>query len=523
MPSSLIPLHINRPGVLGVNTQDSEGVLPGEFATVAQNLTLDSKGRLRVRPGSYKLGTSGGYGEQLVCLPANGEPKYYYATTSRTVYQLDTDSLSGTYGQWVQCTVQTNPSGYWRGLNGSYWWAELGGKVFMSAIGAPNQGAWSGYQSTDLGQFNYTTGAPYFRHCIAAGGRIFGVSSTSVYWSGLLDVTDWTYGGAGGAGYIDLRNVWPEGDIPWGIAVYNNFLVIFGKGNILVYTGWDDDPSTNMVLHDTIPGIGLIHAKTIQSTGNDLLFVSAGGVASLGRVIQEKSMPLSLVTPQVQDDIRAALNAGVWTSDEISSAYSKRLGLYVVHGPVGDSFVVHTKQRDAQGFMPVTTESTWDVVANDPGEELMLVDYASASVGPCRINLDYSWDRMADETDTTGGTILATATYTSGWLDFSEVDLADREKILKELRVLFEGTVDQAVENNQYSVYLYADYDDSTAVWSSTGNVLPWTTGFDVHKKVFDVGGEYEVLKIKITLSEPESRAVLSKLSFMAKAGKVTL
>lgn len=526
MPSGLIPLHVNRPGVLGVNTQDSEGILPGEFATVADNLTLDEKGRLRVRPGTTRLTDSGApaYNEQGWSGIVGATARYFVVRPSKLVEEL----VSGT---WTNDPVNAGIGGV-AASNAVYYFASFNNKVLLFASKPGSAGYLRHVQTTPGGAFNEITASsgavPISEFMMTDWGRVWCLSGQSLYWSGLLDETAWA---TGGAGSLDLRNVWPHGeDTPVALANFNNFLIVFGARSLLIFERPDDDPATNMALVDTIPNIGVTHPKTIQSIGTDLLFMSPSGLMSLGRVIQEKSMPLSVVAPQIRDDMRDAISYSIYTAEEISSAYSERLGWYVVCSATGNApaaFVVHTKQRDAQGFMPVTkmskaftvsSDPIW--VASDPEQGMIIVNMSINTVGDdvCRMNPDVANDLTA--TNETGGYEIGEITYSSGWLNFDEVELGDREKLLKELRVIFEGAGSEA-SKNLLDVELFANYDDTTAVYSYS-STLPYSATQSATTAILDAAGEYDVLKIRITITDPTTRVTLTRLSFYAKAGKIS-
>ena len=70
-------------------------------------------------------------------------------------------------------------------------------------------------------------------------------------------------------------------------------------------TGSISTAAATIFLKDTIEGVGCIERDSVQSTGNDLLFLSNRGVMSLGRLIQEKSLPLRDVSKNVRTDLMA--------------------------------------------------------------------------------------------------------------------------------------------------------------------------------------------------------------------------
>lgn len=140
----------------------------------------------------------------------------------------------------------------------------------------------------------------------------------TIYFSDLQNPSEWQ---TGTSGYLDISAVIPTGDPITALAQYNNFLIIFCRRHIVVYSG-ADDPAT-MKLSDIIVGVGCIARDSVQAVGGtDILFLSETGVQSLMRVIQEKSLPfrdvsknvrdtlMSDVTGEDEDDIKAVYYAG---------------------------------------------------------------------------------------------------------------------------------------------------------------------------------------------------------------------
>ena len=129
----------------------------------------------------------------------------------------------------------------------------------------------------------------------------------TVYFSDLQNPSVWT---TGTAGKLDISAVIQTGEAITALAQHNNFLIIFTKNHIVVYSG-AKDPST-MALQDVITGVGCIARDTVQSVGGtDILFLSSTGVQSLQRVIQEKSLPFRDVSKNVRDDLITLVNGEV--------------------------------------------------------------------------------------------------------------------------------------------------------------------------------------------------------------------
>jgi len=175
--------------------------------------------------------------------------------------------------------------------------------------------------------------APRGDIAIGGFGRLWvsGVAATpnTVYWSDLLIGEGWS---SGSSGSVDLDKVWPDGsDKVTALAMWNGFLIIFGYNSIVLYQGAEDPAS--MVLADTINGVGCVARDTIQVTGTDLLFLSARGLMSLGRIIQEKSNPINDVSKNVRDDVLY-----FWKQEllPVRSAYSAVGSFYLLSFPTNN-------------------------------------------------------------------------------------------------------------------------------------------------------------------------------------------
>ena len=150
----------------------------------------------------------------------------------------------------------------------------------------------------------------------------------TVYFTDIQDPSDWT---TGTAGYLDISAVIPTGDPIVALAQHNNFLIIFCKKHIVIYSG-ADDPAT-ITLNDVITNIGCIARDTVQSVaGTDILFLSDTGVQSLLRLTQERSLPLRDVSKNVRDELMSYVNGEVL--DGIKGIYYPNDAMYLLALPV---------------------------------------------------------------------------------------------------------------------------------------------------------------------------------------------
>ena len=82
---------------------------------------------------------------------------------------------------------------------------------------------------------------------------------------------------------------------------------------------------------------------SVQSTGGDLIFLSDTGVRSLGRLLQEKSLPMRDLTKNVRDDLIEAMAtkfALVGSYNKVRSVYSEINAFYLVSFSVNINYLL---------------------------------------------------------------------------------------------------------------------------------------------------------------------------------------
>ena len=176
---------------------------------------------------------------------------------------------------------------------------------------------------------------------ISAYGRLWAANTastvTKIYWSDLLDGTEWA---AGTSGENDISSIMVKGnDEIVGLGAHNGYLIVFCKSNIIIFGDNDAnnqylDP-TDLKLIEVINGVGCIARDSIQNTGTDIIFLSESGVRSLGRTIQEKSQPMRDISKNVRDDIVQRLES-VTDKGTIKSVYSESNAFYLLAFPTAE-------------------------------------------------------------------------------------------------------------------------------------------------------------------------------------------
>jgi len=306
MAAQLQAIPIIAPGFKGINSEDSPLALDPFYASVADNCVIDKFGRVAAREG-YEAVT--GSVTDLNSKAIEHIDVFRKDDGTAIVFSAGNNKIfTGT-----TTLTDVTPVGYT--ITGNNWvTVSLGGRFFFFQAGHEPlvyENAVDG-----LEKFSDVAGSaePAARSdinggvALAAFGRLwvanFADDKSTIYWSDLLNGTSFT---SGSSGSIDLATVWPSGyDTVVNIAAHNGFLIIFGKDSILVYGG-ADDPSS-MELTDTVKGLGLRCRCGVVNIGTDLLFMSYQGLRSLGRAIQEKSLPISDLSRSVKTELLEILS-----------------------------------------------------------------------------------------------------------------------------------------------------------------------------------------------------------------------
>lgn len=361
MSKNITPFTITAPGFLGLNTQDAPVDLQPGFALEAINCVIDKSGRVAARKGWTPSNTTttdlGSANVEVIAeLIGNDGTSTILCAGNGKLFKLDTSSVTTlttlTYGGGgVAPTITTNNWKFTQ-LNGiaMFWQRGYDPLIYDPSVSTTT--------FRRLSEKSGSLGTVYqCNEAISAYGRVWAADTSTdkqtVVWSDLLTPHIWT---GGTAGSLDLRNVWPVGgDEVIGLAAHNNFLLIFGRRQILIYSG-ADDPST-MKLSDSMTGIGCSSRDSIQNTGEDVIFLANDGVRSLQRTIQEKSSPMRTLSKNVQDDIQSYM--AVETLSNVKAIYSPTNAFYVITFPATSityCFDMRTPLQD--GSSRVTTWAT---------------------------------------------------------------------------------------------------------------------------------------------------------------------
>jgi hypothetical protein len=335
MSDKLETQSIGAPGFKGLNTQDASADLPEGFALVASNCIIDKYGRIGSRKGVVVVEGSSNL-EQI---------KYIDEVKGKVVIATDTAFyINGVSARAAVSGHATQGAVIAIGQNGPET------LVMVSNKDVPL--AFSGTSVAPLAITTYPTGltAADFRPSIIMSGYgrlwVAGLNDKNVvYFSDTLNPLNWT---TGSSGKLDLTTMVGE-DVITGLVAHNNSLIVFLRNNILVYS--NPGNPTNLALYDTINGLGCIAKKSIQRTGEDVIFLSRTGVRSLNRTVQEKSAPLNELSKNVRDELMTAVQDA--TEDNIVSVYSPENSFYLLSIP--EAFITYCFDTRIPGQWRATT------------------------------------------------------------------------------------------------------------------------------------------------------------------------
>ena len=330
-------LSVVSPGFYGLNTQESGITLSPNFAQLTDNVIIDKYGRLGSRKGWQMLTDSGATTLSGAALEFLME----HVNADNSVVTLSGgDNTLFKNGDDIDVLVDITPALYT--VTGNNW---KGASLYDHAMIVQEDHEPIIYTEsaspvtqtmTDYTGVTQSYGSSFPRDVIAAYGRFWAHDRDTVYWSTDIADTAFPAFNGGTSGTLNIASVLPNNvDTIIGLASHNDFLIIFCERNIVIYAG-ASNPLGDFKLSDIIAGVGCVARDSIQSTGGDLIFLSDTGVRSLGRLLQEKSLPMRDLTKNVRDDlIKDLLQERVNSGDlsKVKSAYSEVNAFYLLSFP----------------------------------------------------------------------------------------------------------------------------------------------------------------------------------------------
>lgn len=524
MSKQLQAVAIAAPGFFGLNTQQSGAVAGQGFALKSENCVIDKYGRLGARKGWEYVTTAkdtvagGNVGAEIKGMArfldvAGGElffswsaDKFYTGISDlTTVTPTTTDTIAA--GNWQAASLNDHMYFFQRGYKPLVYSMETGVAVF---------------EDVDAHYFGYkdplTQNTPKGNTALSAYGRLWvadtDTSKTTVYFSDVL--TGWDFN-SGTAGSIDVSAVLTQGtDEIVSLGAHNGNLVVFCKNSIIIYGDGDNFQSsintTALTLVEVIQGVGCVARDSVQNLGDDILFLSANGVRSLSRVVQEKSQPLSDISKNIQDDIVQLIQGEL--SSTIKSVYSPSNSFYLISFlNTGFTYCFNTGGRLEDGSFRV-----------------LLWDGQTANAYLCHNDSMYiaEGDGYAKYSGYADNGDKYSMTYYTTYLDLGEPSAT---KFVKRISATTIGASGQTFVMKVG--YDYEDEYNSYAFTTSAGgivaeygaseyNIGEYTSGTLIDNIQAPAGGTGTVLQVAFEADIDSAELSLQKISVYVKLGKIT-
>lgn len=515
MAKSLQKITMGAPGFYGLNTEISPVEMPPQFAQVANNCIIDNYGRLGARKGFQTQSASvedlGGEEVKRVFEWTSSGSTVLFAVGNNKIFRVDTTTNPND-----TLTELGLPMSY--SITGDNWdFCDFNGEAYFFQAGHAPLLCNSTLNGTDdLDSLDNQSGesspdAPEGNIVLAAYGRLWTAGDTAapstVYWSDTLIGDGWTEGASGS---IDVNTYWPNGfDTVQGLAFHNGYLIIFGMNSILLYSG-ADDPANDLALRDTVAGTGCVARDSIQHTGSDVLFLSSTGVRTLGRTLEQSSIPIGEVTQNVRTELIFQVNM---ESTGINSVYSPEEGFYLlIFEESNHVYCIDMQQVLENGARRIT--------------------YWPGTIFNC-------FCRQSDGTLLTGG-ISGVGVY-NGYLDDDEsyryqyyspaltFGSQGNIKIVKKINPIMIGPSGAAV--SVFWGYGYSSSFSSEVVYLSGGGsaeygvgeygISEYSSGIIVNDRTLNTTGAGEEVTIGIELDINGSRFSLQQISVLALIGRI--
>ena len=307
-------IQVAAPGFMGVNTEGAPTSLDTGWCAIADNAVIDKSGRIGTRKG-YRVLTSDNTDLGTAYINEIHEARYFngdvkkFAVGNNKIFSFDdagvlTDITPGgatiTADEWQITTLRDDTFFFQLGHAPIVWDNSAATCTLVSA------------------HVNYSGTVPEADCAHAAYGRLWAGNTSgdisTLYWSDLLIGAAWT---GGTTGSLDLTYLWPNGnDEIRAIASHNAKLIVFGAQSTLVFGSSSADgrlgnPNTDIFQEDDIGEIGCIGKYAYTVVGDDLWFIDYSGIRSLGRTIQEKSVPIGDISANVRSQFKTEIKLEV--------------------------------------------------------------------------------------------------------------------------------------------------------------------------------------------------------------------
>ena len=511
MSEQLLTTTVQAPGFMGLNLQDSSVSLENGYATVATNCVIDKFGRIGARqgwsPAHTALAGLTGYDVKSISelIDTTGS-SYIVAAGHNKLFKLVGTTLTElTYGGGGTAPTITDDNWQMAPLNGCLYIYQTGHTplVFDPAVSTTT------YRR--ISEKSGYVGTVQSNNCvISAYGRTWSANSSSL--KSTVQFSDLLAGhvlNTGTSGTLDVSQVWPAGaDEITALAAHNNFLIIFGRRQILIYANATDP--NNLTLSDSITGAGCFARDSVVKTGSDVVFLSDTGVKSLMRTIQEKSAPMRELSLNVKDSLIKDLEFE--TASNIKAVYSDKNAFYLLSLPTPNAVYCFDMRGQLQNGAAKTT--IWDNITPTAFFYTRNKDLLLGKLGYIG-----KYQNYLDNTAT------YKLKYYTNYFDFGSPTSL---KILKKVNLTFIG-------GNGADVVVKYGFDFSPSYSSrivelggvsiseygvAEYNIAQYTAGVVYDNKKIDASGSGNTLQIGIETDVDDFEISLQKLDCYVKTGR---
>jgi hypothetical protein len=509
-------VSVVSPGFYGLNTQDSSVTLSSNFALAADNCIIDKFGRLGARKGWEQKTTDGV--DELSNL--NIEMLAEHINADDTSVTLSAGNQKLFTGGVDAVLTDVTPAAY--AISANNWKVatlndhalivqEAHETLVYTESDAPNVQKLADY--TGVAQ---AYGASYPRDVLAAYGRFWAHDGSNVYWTTDIADTAFPAFSGGTSGFLNIAAVLPNNvDTVTAIAAHNDFLIIFCSRNIVIYSG-ANNPLGDFQLSDVIAGVGCVARDSVQSTGGDLIFLSDTGVRSLGRLLQEKSLPMRDLTRNVRDDLIGAMAtefALAGSYNKVRSVYSEINAFYLVSFPSTSTvYCLDMRQALEDGSSRVTTWSVKTTAFLRTRTRNLLLGKQNG-IGLYGGYLD--------------NTIQYRMKYSSNFMDMENSSMT---KMVKKVSITVIGGSGQDFIIKTGYDYLGANFSYPFTINEGVGSeygvgeygIAEYTAGVLIDRVNAQVQGSGKVIQIGFEANVEGSEISVQKLDMFVKTGRIS-
>lgn len=477
MPTKILnPLVLDSVGIYGLNTQANAASLDHRWLVNADNIMLNSEGRLTSRKGIQAITDSiGNYPVESIHNHVNTDGTLtLFSAGNNNIYELDDSTVP-----YTQTAVTF--SGTHQTITGNNWqWIQYDGDTLGVQAGhTPIHYDGTTWEDLTTVHSSQPSGVTVFdpSTIISEFGRGWagGISEDkeTVFYTQSANLHEWH---ATGAGAINMRTVWGFDEVV-ALASFNGKLVIFGKDNIALYNNPYDPSSDGFVLDEVIKGVGCVARDSVHTYGDDLLFLAADGVRSLNRTTIQDKVPLTDLTKNVKNDIIKHISAS--ESEDIKAQYNQSGSYYILSFTgINETYILDFKAINPDGT-PRITKWLFDNIRK-PHSFLSLSNgklylglgnadtLAQRQFNGVVAEYDNYFDIDLDPSDNSTISKTYQTTFKTVWMDFGRPYAA---KLLKQFACVIDGGREQDV-----TVKWFRDYNTAQGN-SVTFSLIPASTG----------------------------------------------